>query len=674
MAEHNTDLPDTDLAEQGVLKPPATSVGFLGWLNKNLFNNWYNSILTVLGLAIVYFAISGAISFMIHSSHQVRILTPDQYVLLTEEDGALAVHLRKQQPNNSYGIHVFVEYTDNGTAKTIEDVVVDIASGSSAIHIRDGDEIIIEPVGVPLETVSDAVEITEVRTVFNRWTVIPNNLTLLMVGRYPQDMLERPWLALVFVALMMGLSAGLWGGLVRQIGAVAGIVFVLFLFVPFENGPRIWLAITLGTGIVAFLFSFAWPKIKAWTETIGVTKKLLPSFGAICAVAVIPLIAWVMGVFTPSLPFEDALHSPERVWLSFMLMGFALGINGGIWRGWLGLLPLVMVGVGTVTMMFVIVLSVVPLQGILDFVVHLTEAWQKPIEWVLENLITFLMALQDFVFITLLPGDFDKIAFWVLMLVISVAYAWGRNALSLKNLTYLGWALTLPVTLAVVGGIGTDWLPPINTRLWGGLMLTLLLSVVGIALSFPLGILLALGRRSQFPVVSGFCVLYIELIRGVPLISILFMANIMIPLLLPGSEIENVFSAMAGIMLFSAAYMAENVRGGLQAIPRGQFEAGYAVGLNGWQSTIFITLPQALRTVIPAIVGQAIALFKDTTLVSIIGLFDFLLIGQAVINNRYWLGLWDEILFFVAIVYWIFCFSMSYISRRIETNLGVGER
>jgi His/Glu/Gln/Arg/opine family amino acid ABC transporter permease subunit len=673
MAEHDIDLPDMNLEQKGVLKPPATSVGALGWVYNNLFNNWYNSILTVLGIVVVYFVVVGAVSFVIESSHQERVLIPEQYALVPENNGNVSLHLQKQQPNNSFGIHVYVDYSDNGVAKTAEGVI-DIASGNSAIHIRDGQDITIESAGIALEGSSDAVEITEVRTVFNRWTVIPSNLTLLMVGRYPQDQLNRPWYALVFIALMMGLSAGLWGGLVRQIGAVSGIAFVIFLFVPFENNPREWLAITLGTGIVAFLFALVWPKVKAWAETIGITKKLLPSFGAISAIAVIPLAAWVMGVFGSTLPFADALHSPERVWLSLALIGFALGINGGIWRGILGWVALLIVGIGSVVMMFVIVLSVVPLQGILDFVVHLNEAWQVPIKWVLENTISFLMWIQDFVFIELLPEDFDKIAFWGLMLVISVAYAWGRNILTLKNLIYLGWALTVPVTMAVVGGIGTDWLPPINTRLWGGLMLTLMLSVVGIALSFPLGILLALGRRSQFPVVSGFCVLYIEVIRGVPLITILFMANIMIPLLLPGSDIENVFSAMAGIMLFSAAYMAENVRGGLQAIPQGQFEAGYAVGLNGWQSTLFITLPQALRTVIPAIVGQAIALFKDTTLVSIIGLFDFLLIGQAVINNRYWLGLWDEILFFVAIIYWIFCYSMSYISRRIETNLGVGER
>ena len=152
------------------------------------------------------------------------------------------------------------------------------------------------------------------------------------------------------------------------------------------------------------------------------------------------------------------------------------------------------------------------------------------------------------------------------------------------------------------------------------------------------------------------------------------MSRILMPLFLPGFQIEEVIRAMVGITMFSAAYMAENVRGGLQSIPNGQFEAAYAMGLKGWQSMILIVLPQALRAVIPAIVGQFIALFKDTTLVSIIGLLDFLRIAESIANNANWLGLWYELLAFTALVYWVFTYGMSYVSKRIEVSLGVGTR
>ncbi|MCX6041106.1 MAG: amino acid ABC transporter permease, partial [Caldilinea sp.] len=183
-----------------------------------------------------------------------------------------------------------------------------------------------------------------------------------------------------------------------------------------------------------------------------------------------------------------------------------------------------------------------------------------------------------------------------------------------------GWILSGPLTFVLLGGVGLPLLgdsPAVDSNLWGGLMLTMLLAVVGIALSFPVGVLLALGRRSKLPVIRYFSIGYIELIRGVPLITLLFMGMTMLPLFLPSGwgNPSQLVRAMTAITFFSAAYLAENVRGGLQAIPKGQYEAADALGLSGLDSLRFIILPQALVKVIPAIVGQFIGLFKDTSLV-----------------------------------------------------------
>lgn len=211
------------------------------------------------------------------------------------------------------------------------------------------------------------------------------------------------------------------------------------------------------------------------------------------------------------------------------------------------------------------------------------------------------------------------------------------------------------------------------TTNWGGLLLTLILAAVGICFCFPLGVLLALGRRSTLPAVKWVSTAYIETVRGVPLVTILFMAQVVIPIFMPDDiRLDKVLRAMLGITLFSAAYMAENVRGGLQAIPRGQFEAAQAVGLNYPLMMLFVVLPQALRSVIPAIVGQFIALFKDTSLVTIVGLLDLLGIAKTVIANPDWLGLQAEVYIFVAAIYFVFSYSMSYVSQKIEDALGVG--
>ena len=217
---------------------------------------------------------------------------------------------------------------------------------------------------------------------------------------------------------------------------------------------------------------------------------------------------------------------------------------------------------------------------------------------------------------------------------------------------------------------GGPSLTTVGTNKWGGLLVTLFLGVTGIALAFPLSIALALGRRSNMPIISLICVIFIEFIRGVPLITLLFTANVMLPLFLPeGVSPDNLLRALVAVTLFQSAYMAEAIRGGLQAIPRGQIEAAQSMGLTYWQSTRKIVLPQALRISIPPIVNTSIGLFKDTSLVLIIGLFDLLGIGRAALADMTWTKLYYEVYVFVAIVFFIFCFAMSRYSLYLEKKL-----
>ena len=220
---------------------------------------------------------------------------------------------------------------------------------------------------------------------------------------------------------------------------------------------------------------------------------------------------------------------------------------------------------------------------------------------------------------------------------------------------------------------GAFGLEHIETSLWGGLTLTLVLAAVGIVAALPLGILLALGRRSKMPIVRALSVAFIELWRGVPLITVLFMASVMLPLFLPeGAQFDKLLRALIGIVLFQSAYMAEVVRGGLQAIPKGQYEAAEALGLSYWKSMGLIILPQALKLVIPGIVNTFIALFKDTTLVLIIGLFDLLAMIQSATQDTKWLGFSIEGYVFAAVTFWIFCFGMSRYSQALERKLHTG--
>ena len=319
-----------------------------------------------------------------------------------------------------------------------------------------------------------------------------------------------------------------------------------------------------------------------------------------------------------------------RVWLSIYMLGAMIGLSWGVWREAARGFAFIAIGAGLAFAVIGVLLN--------------SNVWMN---WLIADAI--LLAL----------------------------YACGRILPRRgASIAALGWLLYFPLVLLLIAGTRfTPWLPLVQMGVWGGLLLTLMLTVVGNIGSLPLGILLALGRRSHLPIVRYFSIGYIELIRGVPLVTILFMADLLLPLFLPGDvRPDRVLRAMVGFILFEAAYQAENVRGGLQSINRGQYEAAQALGLSGALTMTFIILPQALRAVIPALFNSFISLFKDTSLVAIIGLFDVLRIGQSVLAQSEWLGTHREVFLFAFIIYWGFNMAFTYGSRRLEEALGVGRR
>jgi general L-amino acid transport system permease protein len=363
--------------------------------------------------------------------------------------------------------------------------------------------------------------------------------------------------------------------------------------------------------------------------------------GAVVVVLGWLLVEWVLfsarwGVITDNMRlFLVGLYpQPEigRVWLALLVTSLATGASAGTWRSAALRLMAIMLAAGQLALALLMLVSGLGLAAVAALVasgllvlvaMHAARRWRVPRRWLI-----------------------------------------------------LGWAAAVVLAFVLLAGLpGASPLPMVSMTDWGGLLLTILLSVVSIALSFPFGVALALGRRSSLPVVRLLATLFIEIVRAVPLITLLFMAALLFPLLLPeGLRVDNIIRAMGGLTLFSAAYVAENVRGGLQAIPAGQIEAAHAIGLRSWQTNLFIVLPQALRITIPANVGLFISLLKDTTLVAIVGLLELLGIGRAVLAQPEWLGTSFEVYVFVGVVFFVLCYTLSQASYRLEKELGVGER
>jgi general L-amino acid transport system permease protein len=383
-------------------------------------------------------------------------------------------------------------------------------------------------------------------------------------------------------------------------------------------------------------------------------------FNAILSVLLIPtvifglygIIQWVFitadwtAVASGPLLFAVGQYPRDELWrvgLSLMIMMFLLGAS---WGKWGGLLRSISIAAIIVFVLF----SLLPIQH---------EDFSIPMFTIFSMAVTLRFYLG------------------LTAVIIAIGYLVGRIQAVPKWAIIVGWVVAPVIAVILFGGFeNSELLSKVTSTVWGGLLVTILLAVGGIVLSFPIGVLLALGRRSTLPVVSAFSTLFIELVRGVPLVTILFMFSFILNLLLPPEAIpERIVRALMAMTFFSAAYTAENVRGGLQAVPLGQIEAAKAVGMSGFQTMIFIVLPQALRAVLPAIVGQFIALFKDTTLVVIVGINDFLGIGRSIINSTpEFVQMQLEVYLFVAVVYMIFSYLMSLASRRLETSIGISNR
>jgi general L-amino acid transport system permease protein len=323
-----------------------------------------------------------------------------------------------------------------------------------------------------------------------------------------------------------------------------------------------------------------------------------------------------------------------RIGLMLVMYSLLLGMSWRKWSGILGVLGLTYAG-------FLLFLAF----------------WPAPVPTLNFWMRAGLLANLGVIAIGYLLGGSTKIS------PRSIMFAWFSSLLLSPFFLFIG--IPLPGILEIV-----------PTNLWGGLLVTLLLAIGAIVLSFPLGVLLALGRRSSLPIIRIICTVFIESIRGVPLISILFLFSVILPLFLPiGMRPDRLIRALIAMTIFSSAYTAENVRGGLAAIPHGQTEAAKALGHSNFQITALIVLPQALKAVIPPIVGQFISLFKDTTLPSGIAVLELLHVGRSIVNSDpEYLGLQMEVFGFIAVVFWILSYMMSHSSRRIETELGVGER
>ncbi|MYB65728.1 amino acid ABC transporter permease, partial [Candidatus Poribacteria bacterium] len=331
-----------------------------------------------------------------------------------------------------------------------------------------------------------------------------------------------------------------------------------------------------------------------------------------------------------------------RIGIILCTISVLLGLSAAIWRGIVLKIAIAIAAVGSLFLL-------IPL-GIITEVDNASTT------------LVFNLNILNLIF-------FKRI--WLLtgLVLFVVTFLLGRDKNTIERWVITGWVISFPFTMMVLNEFST---PTIPTTDWGGLLLTLILATVGIVACFPLGVLLALGRRSQLPAIRWVSTVYIETIRGVPLITILYMAHVLIPIFMHGDfQLDKVIRAMVALTLFSAAYMAENIRGGLQSIPSGQVEAAQAVGLSYPRTMLFIVLPQAIRAVIPAIVGQSIALFKDTSLVFIIGLTELIGVGKSILAN--WTGLHAEVWVFIGLIYFVFAYSMSIVSQKIETDLGVGK-
>jgi len=547
------------------------------------------------------------------------------------------------------------------------------------------------------------------------WTAVTYNLQLYMVQAYPESDFIRVWITVGLLIFLLGLSWGFnslkekvlvkeWcDGLLKGISSFLFIVLVAPTNVDvegtsvevFSNNTR-YICIALGVGLLLAVYLLR----KTYPKTAIIKDRI-----SFLYISLVVASIWIIKVPTvtftannervdpdPFLPLANTTTIPWTIIFGCMIFAYIIGsflktkgknsISRLILSSWV-LAPLVIVswiyrkpdfGMSNILTLDIPIAVGFSVLGILAIRMLNNEKivpYQRYITYgmlVLTIVIFFLPVLRQL-----------KILFFITWLLISVAPTIANSKESAKNLSIV-WSVTVFILILLMRGASSESLIVVpGSSIYGGFTLTWLIAFFGIAISFPFGVILALGRTSKLPVIRIICTAVIELVRSVPFITWLFFGSVMLTLFLPkGVEFDEVLRAIVVTAIFSSAYLAENVRGGLQSISNGQFEAADAVGLSTLQRITLIIMPQALRAVIPPIVSQVISLFKDTSLVAIVGLFDLLYIGSKVIPNQSqganFLGTIQENILFCAIFYWLFTYSFARRSMKIEKRLGLGER
>ena len=547
------------------------------------------------------------------------------------------------------------------------------------------------------------------------WTAVTYNLQLYMVQAYPESDFIRVWITVGLLIFLLGLSWGFnslkekviikeWcDGLLKGISSFLFIVLIAPTSVDvegttvevFSNNTRyICLAVGVGLILTVYLLRKTYPKNEIVRDRISFLYLSL-LVGSIWIIKV-PTVTFTSSNERvdpdPFLPLANTTTIPWTIIFGFMIFAYLIGsflkakgknsMSRLILSSWV-LAPLVIVswiyrkpdfGMSNILTLDIPIAVTFSILGILAIRTLNSEKivpFQRYITYgmlVLSVVILFLPVLRQL-----------KILFFITWLLVSVAPTIANSKESAKNLSIV-WSVTVFILVLLMRGASSESLIVVpGSSIYGGFTLTWLIAFFGIAISFPFGVILALGRTSKLPVIRIICTAVIELVRSVPFITWLFFGSVMLTLFLPkGVEFDEVLRAIVVTAIFSSAYLAENVRGGLQSISNGQFEAADAVGLSTLQRITLIIMPQALRAVIPTIVSQVISLFKDTSLVAIVGLFDLLYIGSKVIPNQSqganFLGTIQENILFCAIFYWIFTYSFARRSMKIEKRLGLGER
>lgn len=640
------------------LPPPPGTVGVVGWLRGNLFSGPINTVATLATLVLLYLVVVPMANWAVVDSvitgqdrrvcdlgrtaaligENVRAFDPAHYALdpsaegLTERQAARARIDQRAASSLFLGstslLGVFLDrYAATEEAglvpESLRPVMESVRPAELAPQL--GEAVENDNVPVALDIYGELLPLAAWGDSYDGacWVVIKQRFTLFMVGFYDRDELWRPIAA--FLGLLIAVPPLLFAGMPfrRQLlwfsAAYPFLAFWLLTGVELAHGPlRMFLGLLV---LLAGLAPFAWSGLSPRSRLL-VFSYLAPVLAVVLFFAFGP---------EPVAGFERATAITEVTpAMAEVNSRLAVGQNVALPTG--------------------------ALDQVFSGRLHLLGMTLSPLWW----------------------------------LIFGALFAWGLRAV-LRQTGGRGseaeWRGARPVVVAAAifsalilfsgNQVSQDTLslPVVGTDKWGGLLATMVTGLVGITASLPIGILLALGRRSRLPVVRALCVAFIETVRGVPLITILFMSSVMLPLFLPeGVNFDKFLRALIGVALFASAYMAEVVRGGLQAIPKGQYEAADALGLTYWKNMRLIVLPQALKIVIPGIVNTFIGLFKDTTLLGIIGILDLLQVAKSTNSDSNWIGFFQETYIFVGAIFFVFCFTMSRYSIYLEKKLETGHR